>query len=575
MTAQTMTPSEALVESLRIEGVEYVSGVVGSAFQDALDLFPAAGIRFIPVRHEQAAAHMADGFARVTGRAGVCIGQNGPGCTNMLTGVAAAYYNHAPVVAITPSSLSTGVGSGGFQEIDQMAVFKAATRYQVQVAAPSRMAECMRNAFRESLQQLGPAQIDFPRDYLYGDTQQQLPEPHTYRQTTRRAAHPDQLEEAAALLAAAKRPMIISGYGVVAADGVEACVSLAETLSAPVANGFWHNDSFPHDHPLAAGPLGFAGSRAAMELMTEADVVLMLGSRNNSFGFVPQHGIQYYPAQARVIQVDINASELGHNQPVDLAICADARDVAQALYELLNDGRNLAEGRKQWADKLVEHKTRWFEDQRAVACADTPIMSPLRALHDIAGVLTPDTIVALDVGFVAGAALGFLKPTKPRTILAPGNFANCGVGLPTALGAKMGRPDSPVLLIAGDGGWAMSMAEVMTSIEEKLPVTCVILNNGQLGAEKANQAAVFDARYEAVDVGRQFNYAEIAAAMGANAMRVHTPDELTEALSANLHSDTTTVIEAMVDPEVMNKPFRGEALLKPARHLERYAHLGG
>lgn len=456
-----------------------------------------------------------------------------------------------------------------------MAVFRAATRYQVQVSAPSRMAECFRNAFRECRLHNGPAQVDFPRDFLYGDTQQVLPAPEAYRQDDPLPAQSGALDVAATLLANAKRPMIIAGYGVILANAVDDCVALAETLAAPVANSFWHNDSFPHSHPLCVGPLGFGGSRAAMELLQEADVVLMLGSRNNTFGYAPQHGLEYYPSQAKVIQVDVDAAEVGHNRPVDLGIRADAREVARGLCQRLVDGRTLAANPDAMMAEVVARKARWQADQESEACVDTKLMSPLRALHDIASLLTPETIVALDVGFIAGAALGFIRPSRPRTLLAPGNFANCGVGLPTALGAKLGRPDAPVVLIAGDGGWAMSMAEVMTSVEEKLPVTCIVLNNGQLGAEKANQAAVFDARYAAVDVGRQFNYADIAAAMGANAVRVHTPEELKTALAKNLHSNHTSVIEAMVDPEVMNKPFRGEALLKPVRHLDRYAHLGG
>ncbi|MDP2707217.1 MAG: thiamine pyrophosphate-binding protein, partial [Burkholderiales bacterium] len=287
-----MTPSEAFVETLRAQGVTDTFGIVGSAYMDAHDLFPLAGIRFVSVAHEQNAAHMADGYARVTGKHGVCIGQNGPGITNFVTAIAAAYWAHSPVVAITPESGSLTMGLGGFQETEQMPIFSKITKWQVHVNAPSRMAELTSRAFDVAMQERGPVQLNIPRDYFYGDIEVEIPKPIRIEGT---AGGPESLDAAAALLAKAKFPVILSGGGVVMANGIKECVALAEYLSAPVVNSYLHNDSFPTSHALACGPLGYMGSKAAMRLINKADVVLALGSRLGPFGTLPQYGFDYWP----------------------------------------------------------------------------------------------------------------------------------------------------------------------------------------------------------------------------------------------------------------------------------------
>ena len=310
-----MTPSEALVETLRVEGVTDLPGIVGSAFMDALDLFPAAGIRFVPVRHEQNAAHMADTYARATGRPSVCTAQNGPGITNMVTGIAAAYHAHSPVVIITPSATSGSVGLDGFQEVEQLSIFRSITKFQLQVPRPDRMAESMRTAFRMAMAHLGPVQVDVPRDFFYGESREDVLEPNQYRSEERGAGDPALLDRAASILSEARNPVIVAGYGAVLSDAYAETARLAEQLSAPVATSYLHNDAFPYTHPLSVGPLGYMGSKAAMELLSEADVVLMLGCRINVFGTVPQYGLDFYPQSARVIQIDIDPEQLGGPSP--------------------------------------------------------------------------------------------------------------------------------------------------------------------------------------------------------------------------------------------------------------------
>ncbi|MCY3564113.1 MAG: sulfoacetaldehyde acetyltransferase [bacterium] len=571
-----MTPSEAMVETLRMEGVTDVPGIVGSAFMDALDLFPAAGIRFVPVRHEQNAAHMADTYARATGRPSVCTAQNGPGITNMVTGVAAAYHAHSPVVIITPSATSGSVGLDGFQEVEQLSIFRSITKFQLQVPRPDRMAESMRTAFRMAMGLLGPVQVDVPRDFFYGESHEEILEPSQYRSEGRGAGDPALLDRAAAILSEARNPVIVAGYGVVLSDAYDATARLAEQLNAPVATSYLHNDAFPYTHPLSVGPLGYMGSKAAMELLSEADVVLMLGCRINVFGTVPQYGLDFYPHSAKVVQIDIDPEQLGRSKPIELGIIADARQSAEALSARLaaaDPDRSVDRAR---LDRIAEAKARWDRELSSRSASDVAPISPRRALSELAAALTDDTFVTTDIGNICSVSNGYLRFTKPRRFMAAMGFGNCGFAYPGALGAKLASPGSPAVAIIGDGAWGMSLAEVMTAVEEDLPVTAVVFNNQQWGAEKRNQIDFYDDRYVGTNIGHDlggFNFAEIATAMGGRGIRVTDPADLKDAFGESIDPEVATVVEVMVDPEELAEPFRRDALQQPVRHLDRYRHL--
>lgn len=569
-----MTPSEAMVETLRTEGVTDVPGIVGSAFMDALDLFPAAGIRFVPVRHEQSAAHMADGYARVSGRVGMAIGQNGPGITNMVTAVAAAYHAHSPVIVVTPSATSGSVGLDGFQEVEQLSIFRTITKFQVQVPRPDRMAETFRTAFRQARAHLGPVQVDVPRDYFYGESNEEILEPHRYRADARGAGDPEALERAAASLAAAERPVIVAGYGVVVADAHDVTARLAEALGAPVATTYLHNDAFPASHRLAVGPLGYMGSKVAMQLLSEADVVLMLGSRINVFGTVPQYGLDFYPEDARVIQVDIDPDQIGRAKPVEVGIVGDAARAAAAILDHL-DGHE-ASDRTERIERVAAARERWQRELADMSSSDAEPISPRRALRDLSGALPDGTVVTTDIGNICSMANGYLEFDEPRRFLAAMGFGNCGFAYPGALGAKLARPDLPTVAIVGDGAWGMSLHETMTAVEEDLPVVAVVFNNQQWGAEKRNQIDFYDDRFVGTDIGREvggFDFAAIARAMGAHGVRVTDPAEVGEAVRSALDGERAAVVEIMVDPTELAEPFRRDALQQPVRHLERYQHL--
>ncbi|MBO5429213.1 MAG: sulfoacetaldehyde acetyltransferase, partial [Peptococcaceae bacterium] len=313
-----MSASEAICETLVAEGIDHVTGIVGSAFMDLLDLFPAAGIRFIPVRHEQSAAHMEDAYSRISGKAGVCIGQNGPGITNMVTSVAAANMGHTPMVVICPSAGTPTVGWDGFQECDTVGVFKPITKGTVRIPHPSRAADCTRTAFRMAYALRGPVLLDVPRDYFYGEVEDYILEPYQYRVDDRGCGSPESLQKAAELFANAERPVIISGRGVVDTDSQNIVAEIAELMTAPVACTYLHNDAFPADHPLWMGPIGYMGSKAAMNTVAEADVILAIGTRLSVFGTTPQYDINYFPETAKIIQIDINPLNIARTHPVEV-----------------------------------------------------------------------------------------------------------------------------------------------------------------------------------------------------------------------------------------------------------------
>jgi sulfoacetaldehyde acetyltransferase len=565
-----MSASEALVETLRAEGVTLVPGIVGSAYMDALDLFPAAGIRFLPTAHEQAAAHLADGFTRVTGRPTAIIAQNGPGVTNFVTAVAAAYWNHTPMVVITPSAGSMTTGLGGFQEADQLPIFARVTNWQVQVNRPERMAELVRRAFYVARAENGPVQVDIPRDYFYGEGEYEIyPSPNLER-----GPGPEHLiEQAARLLVEARFPVIISGAGVVLADAVEEVQQLAEYLSAPVVNSYLHNDSFPHTHPLAAGPLGYQGSKAAMRLTSRADVILALGCRINPFGIVPQYGVDWWPKDAAIIQVDVDHRRLGLTRKIQVGIAGDARAAGAALVRKVRELQPRRERNEARVREVADEKRAWEQELASWSNTSGSPVPPRRALSLLEQVLPRDVVVTTDIGNICSVSNSYLRFEKPRQFLAAGTFGNCGYAYPTALGAKLGRPDAPVVAYVGDGAWNMDLGEVLTAVREDIPVVAVVFNNSQWGAEKKNQIEFYGSRFVGTNL-KNPSWAEVARAQGAEGFRVEREQDLQEALSAALRSGLPAVVDVLVTQELAD-PFRRDALKKPTRLLEQYRHLTG
>jgi sulfoacetaldehyde acetyltransferase len=567
-----ISASEAFVETLVAHGVTDVFGIVGSAYMDALDLFPGAGIRFVSVAHEQNAAHMADGYSRVSNRHGVCVAQNGPGITNFVTAIAAAYWAHSPVVAITPETGSMGMGLGGFQETDQMPIFSKITRYQAHVSRPERIAELTHRAFSIAQLERGPTQVNIPRDHFYGEFDAEIARPAPIE---RPAGGAEGLERAAELLAGARFPVILTGGGVVMSGGQAEAVALAEYLAAPVITSYLHNDAFPAGHPLMCGPIGYQGSKAAMRIVAQADVVLALGSRLGPFGTLPQYDMEYWPRGAKIIQVDSDARALGLVRPFEVGICGDARAAAaEILRRLRAPDRKLpvldaADTRRR---EVAEQKQRWEAELDSWSEADGSPISPRRCLRELEKALPEDAVVSTDIGNICSVANSYLRFERPNSFLAAMSFGNCGYAFPTAMGAKVAAPERPAVAYVGDGAWGMSLAEVLTCVREQIAVTAVVFNNGQWGAEKRNQIDFYDNRFVGTELANP-SFAAIARSMGAEGIRVEAPDQVGDALRQATASDRPTVLEVMVSQE-LGEPFRRDALKKPVRLLDKYRDFG-
>lgn len=586
---QKMTPSEAFVETMVANGVTDMFGIMGSAFMDAMDIFAPAGIRLIPVVHEQGAGHMADGFSRVSGRHGVVIGQNGPGISNCVTAIGAAYWAHSPVVIITPETGTMGMGLGGFQECNQLPMFQEFTKYQGHVTHPARMAEYTGRCFDRAMSEMGPTQLNIPRDYFYGEVTCEIPKPS---RLDRGAGGEASLNEAAELLATAKFPVIISGGGVVMADAIDECKALAERLGAPVVNSYLHNDSFPASHVLWCGPLGYQGSKAAMKLMAQADVVIALGSRLGPFGTLPQHGMDYWPKNAKIIQIDADNKMLGLVKKISVGICGDAKAAAKALTWRLT-GRTLecdatreeryttiqAE-KAAWEKELDEwtHERDPFsldmieENAREKTFTGGDYLHPRQVLRELERAMPEDVMVSTDIGNINSVANSYLRFEKPRSFFAAMSFGNCGYAFPTIIGAKVAAPHRPAVSYAGDGAWGMSLMETMTCVRHHIPVTAVVFHNRQWGAEKKNQVDFYNRRFVAGELDNQ-SFAEIARAMGAEGITVDRLEDvgpaLKKAIDMQMNEGKTTIIEIMCTRE-LGDPFRRDALAKPVRLLDKY-----
>jgi sulfoacetaldehyde acetyltransferase len=521
---------------------------------------------------------MADGFTRATGKISMMVAQNGPGITNFVTPVKTAYWNHTPLLLVTPQAANKTLGQGGFQEVEQMALFKDMVAYQEEVRDPTRIAETLNRVILQAKRASAPAQINIPRDFWTQVIDIELPAIVDFE---RPSGGEDAISQAAALLSDAKFPVLLNGAGVVIGGAIDASMKLAERLDAPVCCGYQHNDAFPGSHPLFAGPLGYNGSKAGMELIAKADVVLALGTRLNPFSTLPGYGIDYWPKDAKIIQVDINPDRIGLTKPVSVGIVGDAKKVAISILDKLastagDSGRSsrkelIATTKSAWAQELtsLDHEdddpgTTWNERARD---REPKKMSPRMAWRAIQSALPKDAIISSDIG--NNCAIGNAYPTfeEGRKYLAPGLFGPCGYGLPSIMGAKIGRRDVPVVGFAGDGAFGISMNEMSAIGREEWPaITMVIFRNYQWGAEKRNTTLWFDDNFVGTELDQQVSYAGVAKACGVEGVAVSTMDELRDALAkavdAQMKDGVTTFIEVLLNQE-LGEPFRRDAMKKP------------
>ena len=572
-----MTTEEAFVKTLQRHGIEHAFGIIGSAFMPISDIFPKAGITFWDCAHEGSGGMMADGFTRASGKMSMMIAQNGPGITNFVTAVKTAYWNHTPLLLVTPQAANKTIGQGGFQEVEQMKLFEDMVAYQEEVRDPSRIAEVLNRVILKAKRASAPAQINVPRDYWTQVIDIEIPEIVAFE---RPAGGETALAEAAELLASAKFPVILNGAGVVLAGAIPATIELAEKLAAPVCVGYQHNDAFPGSHPQFAGPLGYNGSKAAMELIARADVVLCLGTRLNPFSTLPGYGIDYWPKEAKIIQVDINPDRIGLTKKVAVGIVGDALKVAKSLLDRIGDipGESkrarldlIGQTKSAWAQQLasMDHEeddpgTSWNQRARK---AKPDWMSPRMAWRAIQAALPKEAIISSDIG--NNCAIGNAYPSfeAGRKYLAPGLFGPCGYGLPSIVGAKIGCPDVPVVGFAGDGAFGIAVTELTAIGRPEWPaITMIVFRNYQWGAEKRNSTLWYDDNFVGTELDEGVSYAGIAKACGLQGVQARTMDELTSALNTaitdQMKNGRTTLIEALINQE-LGEPFRRDAMKKP------------
>ena len=558
---------EAVIESLRRANAQVAFGIVGSSLLEVFDLLPTAGIKYIGARHEQWAAHMADAYVRVRRAPAVCLVQNGPGVTNLVTGFVTAQAAGSPIVGVAGAVASDQTGRGTYQEVDQLRVMEPACKWVGRANRPDRIPEIIQQAFREAWSPpTGPTFVDIPRDFLYEIISAHRRGPDVLLGPSVVGTDDNTVNDVGELLIRSERPVILAGRGVVWARASEAVIGLAEAVSAPIVTSYGHNDAVPNGHPLYMGSLGRGGSQAAMRITAETDLLLALGTRLDSFGFVPYYGFEYFPSSAAIVQVDVDASQIGRFYPANVGVVCDVLSFVDALSKI---AANRRQSRSRWMERGQQLKQEWKLD---LAKSITPEARPvqLEAAYAVLDEFVDDqTIVAIDVGSTPSYSYARLNYARPGTFLSPLRAGGVGFALPAAIGAKVAEPDSKVIAILGDGAFTMELSNLITATEYELPIIGLVFDNAAWGAEKANQQYYCESRY----VGSLLKNPElvsVAEALGARAYLASSTGELQRALRSAIdeaRSMRSSIIVVPVDPDRYPLPARRDVLRKPERGL--------
>ena len=556
-----MSAGKAVVECLRAEGVEYLFGLVGSAYLEILDaLYGSEDLRFVGTRHEQGAAFMAVGYAMASGQPAVCIAQNGPGMTNLITGVAAAYRVHAPMVVLAPAPMLQDYYRDSLQELDHVSIFRPVTKLAVQVNLAKRIPELLRDAFRVATAgKMGPVLVDLPRDLLNEkEIEVELLPPQRSRPTQRPEGDSQRVAEGVELVKGAMSPVILAGGGAVWSDAGEAITRLAELVGAPIIAGYARNDVVPNKHPMYVGPLGRGGAPEAEEAMRNADVILAIGTRLphlTSF-----YDNRYVPKEARILQVEIDQREIGRNYPVEVGIVGDARAVVHALTRGLAAAGQFPgkEGRVKKINDLRERRRRRLEEDGNL---NSLPMKPQRAFYELRKAMPEEAALVIDAGGCTAFGFDRLECNGPKSFFDTIDLASIGSGFPLALGVQMALPHRPVVSIGGDGGFLMNAQELVTAAEWNIPVVTVVMNNNCWGSEKAYQKVLYEERYLGADLTNP-RFDRLAELCGAKGFYVERPQDIGDALNEALKARAPAVIEIPVDPDELPYPTRAADVFK-------------
>jgi len=537
-----MTGGQALLEALTKQKVGVIFGIPGGAILPVYDLLYDSDIRHILMKHEQCAAHAADGYARACGRPGVCMATSGPGATNLVTGIANAYMDSSPIVAITGQVPRSMIGKDAFQEADIVGITTPITKYNFQVKKASEIPGTVKSAFYiATTGRPGPVLIDVPKDVQTESTEVEFEDDVEIRgYKPRYDPHPLQVKKSAEMLMQAERPVILAGGGVILSNASPDLVKLAELLMAPVATSLMGKGCFPENHPLSLGMVGMHGTIGANKLILEADVLLAVGLR---FSDRTTAKLDMFCPDAKIIHVDIDSAEIGKNAKVDLPIVADAKMALAAIYESLVQQVRKRED-SPWLKRVQELK-----DQIQNKPNNKGDLKPAQLLEELRKNLPSDAIVTTEVGQNQMWAALYFKAYTPRTFISSGGLGTMGFGFPASLGAKVACPDSPVVDIAGDGSFIMTEQDLATSVLEDIPVAVVVLNNSMLGMVAQWQRLFYDRRYSASELKGVPDFVRLAEAYGAQGLRVESLNEFSEAVKKAIKSDVTTVIDVPISPE--------------------------
>lgn len=556
-----MSAGRAVIESLRAERVQYVYGIVGSCMIEVMDdLYGRKDITWIGTRHEQAAAHMADGYARVSGKVGVCMATNGPGATNLTTAVSVARLSHSPMVAITGASMLSQVHRDSFQEIDHVAMFKPLTKWTAQVPHANRIPELFRHAFRVATSgKKGPVHVDLPRDLLNEDVDVEVLPPARYREEHAGPAHPQSVAAAADALLRAHRPVIVAGLGVGDSGASADVLELAEMLSAAVVTSYSRNDMVPTEHPLVLGAIGRAGAPEAKAAMHGTDLILAAGTRLAHFSTFFDHSV--VPAGVPILQIEIDAQEIGRHYPVEVGMIGDARETLRAIIAALKARANAWPRNRDHLADIAKHKRERADRLAAAARLDATPIKPRRVHAELTKVLPRDVIVSIDGGTTISPVFNMYDFNVPRSFVTPVDQGCLGFAYPAAIGAKMAAPSRPVVCLNGDGSFLMNACEIETAMRCKAPVVAIILNNNCWGSEKAYQKYFFGGRYVGSDITNP-RFDKFAELFGGRGFYVDRAADIGQAVAEALKADVPTIVEIPVDPEALEQPARGDAVKK-------------
>ena len=497
------TTGQAVVRSLEIEGIEQVFGIIGSTILDVFDLVGRSNIlRYIGTRHEEHSAHMAHGYARATGKMAVCLSQNGAGVTNQVTGFATALKAHVPILAIAGVAPSSHVDSDHRHEVDQIAIMRPVTKWAARIPKGDRTPEFIQRALRIAMTPpYGPVFLEIPTDVLAETFEWDPPEANTaYRAMYEGMIDAAAIDAAAKLISSAERPIFIVGAGGEDAKGWDDLAAISKENQIPLCSSFGHNSAIPKT-ALAVGSIGRGGSRAAMHLLSEADVVVGIGTRLSRYTTMPYYGFNYWPKNARVIQVDADSTQVGRHRRIDLGIAGDCRTFLAALRQKLQGG---SVNRSQWKARIESEKAEWDKERSGWAANSHreggKFFEPAAVYDRLGKSLRSDTIFTNEVGANPSFAFSMIDYGSPQGLMYTGAMAGMGFALPGAIGAKIAQPERPVVAMIGDGSFSLSLPSLITAVEHNIPIHVVVFDNASWGAEKSHQKQFFDSHYVGADL---------------------------------------------------------------------------